>query len=792
MKNFKIFSILLIMVFSTYYVHAQKGGGELIVKADEFKTKVSKGDKNNDKDGEPNVQADEWSVFTTTLDLCDDTKHVLIKLDVNPHSKDGGEVSSLEVIPFRNPQDLLSVSLSEGKQSLDLHFWNQTPINGELKYKVLGKSSDGKTLVEEEIVVVSSRQSKTDNDEDVINVSDELADILEGHKDSKTFLTTYFCGKKVSQLEILSFFDDFYDFSDEEICEMIAKYNSIMGSFTDVVDFSDPSTMDKLCTVFTEWLEIARYGGSGPRSVCNCKLIQTTSSAISIGTGNEDWPASGEDCINYEGETYAKNRDNTEGDSDIVFSYGRLGAAMAGTLEILTDGNDDLDEPFQTNMPRGYSAIAYQSVCDPITQAVTWDDCNCRKQITVTYGYYSDLEVEAKTWTNIFQEESAEIKVSDWYAVMIENGDDEIELMGGDMGTLQTKCEAEEDSAVDHILENADSIAIKIAKALGKSTTIGAIVTAAEAIIELAEVTIFKDGCGTVKHIESINDHGTENVYFLNPGDKFKATMVSGAKFVGQTMYSARASAAVNSAFYLTGVLQNAPVNDTIPDYCSCEAIATYTVGTLEGMTPYDVAEEVEWDENDSEIKWDEIFDAGPLNLFDMQYIVGTFIGHFGDWGDAFEKSGCCVVVIPCHSDCVAVTGCDDIHPMTGTDNNLPITIDLDKTIEAVNKQDTAKRIEHILKNEDFTRELQMDRLDFKVYPNPSEYGNEVVLEVPYDISIRQIRIYDINAKQIYSSNNVLDINMYILEELSDKTGIFVIQLTDDTGRVAVKKIIKL
>lgn len=67
----------------------------------------------------------------------------------------------------------------------------------------------------------------------IVDVTDHLAEMLEGfNAQTDTAMMTYFCGKKISQIELLAYFQDFLGFTPEQMCEAIKIHDILILAIT--------------------------------------------------------------------------------------------------------------------------------------------------------------------------------------------------------------------------------------------------------------------------------------------------------------------------------------------------------------------------------------------------------------------------------------------------------------------------------------------------------------------------------------------------------------------------------
>lgn len=283
-----------------------------------------------------------FDFHAATLDLCDNTKHVYLEFYKDSYYGTNqnveSEIESIEVYPTRDPSKRHVL-----KNVNEVEFFNLNSVDNQIPFTILAFNSKNEKLFQNQIYV------NTRKEKGIVDVSDKLDKQLDGFVGSKSSLITYFCGKEISKVELLAFFQDFLQLSPETICELIAIHNQVLGTpFENWQSLDDGSILATILTCYL--LEVYQNkitggnGGStgGDGNECACNLIRTKSSALNVGTLSQTTNPT-EDCEFYQPRTIGKNYDpdGADGDDDLILSYGRFGAAKAATVELFYDGSDD-------------------------------------------------------------------------------------------------------------------------------------------------------------------------------------------------------------------------------------------------------------------------------------------------------------------------------------------------------------------------------------------------------------------------------------------------------------------
>lgn len=718
--------------------------------------------------------------FSASLDICDGTKHVYLEFNTDSFHKRSQKVSTditrIDVSPKGGQRQI--VSLTGG--SFEVEFFNLVPVNGFINFDLVAYASDGSKVVDTEISV------STEKEKGVVDVSPKMEKHLDEFKKSGRSLFTYFCGKKISKVELLAFFQDFLELDEQQICLLLNIYNTHYGTSSFEVWNQNLSKNWLTCLLLEEFENSIVSGGNGGSSgggsdSCACQMIRTKSSALNYGA-SEYLPT--DECTDYTPYTKGKNYDNKNNDNDLIFSQGRFGAAKAATIEFFYDGNDDSPEDFTINTDQGWSTLIFRSVCiDPTTLTFDTTNCSsCKKVVEVDYSYHSSVFLKARTMSCVLCKQEAQITLEDVGFLVVQNGD---EITVDSMGRrFQAICDVDpNDPNLDTLLANGPGLINTIAGAFN-GVSVEGIANAVAATVELLNITFVEDLCNKPL-IEHYTLLGGTKTFILEPGDKIQMSIFSDAFFRGEVWGHGTAIGSIESQFHLASVLKTVPNDDgEVPAYCDCEQLASYAIGSLDPFSP-DQSFPVD-EPNNVETDWTEIFDAGSINMNTMRQRTGAFIGTAGLWGDEFQTSGCCDVVIPCHSDCVYVRGCDEL----GMEQN---------TLVRNNEDDARMLIEPSLTNTEtlsgssttdghVEKSIADNILDLVVYPNPTT--SQITIGNRNNSTLHNYMIYSIDGNLLKSDQVGSKGNATI--DLSEMPiGLLILYIRDKSGQSSVHKIIK-
>ena len=705
------------------------------------------------------------------LDMCNSKTAAYLKFYQDTLSESTIRITRIDISTLNQIIQTTRVQIENNETEL----FDLTPSNNTLEFEVKIYDSTGRITTK--IVRINTK------DDSMVNVTDRLYKYIDEYTKTKSSLYTFWCGKKVSKVELFAFFQKFLKLTPQQICDMVSRYNQVVGSNFTSTAVANDTWLQNMCALFTEFHNNFNPGGS-PTGDCLCKLIRTKDSALNV-QGEPDFNES-DDCMNYRADVDAVNFDAKPEDNDLIFSQGRIGAAKAGRMHMFYDGVDSSPNNFKTSLHQGWSTIRYRLVfVDPATISPNLENCKaCNKQIETEYGYYSKTFLTAQTYSCVLCQQSAWISIEDWAMMFVnKNGVLQDTIIHGEK-KFTAKCDVpEDDPTIDGALTSANTLVDAISTAIGSATTAN-IFAAATSAVAFYNSTFAESLCGELNLDDYTLFHGQKS-YEIAPGDELKFTLVSNATFGGKVVNHGEAIAQINSDFYLATVLTTIPNGEgEVQAYCECEKIGAYTLGSLDAST--EDLPPVDEPNNTSESNWSVVFDDPPFGVATMKLLTGSFIGSFGPWPGAFETTNCCDVKIKCMSDCVALIGCGP-NPDVTKIRNKQINISEMSLLNDIIRDSIGlnTRNESILLS-------RTDNNSIKIFPNPLT-ANELNIVLNEDTKIYSIKIYDLKGTKILE-HPLMDSFEYLhlsvtLPDLVK--GMYVVLLTDRNGNNFWNKIIK-
>ncbi|MBK9152311.1 MAG: T9SS type A sorting domain-containing protein [Saprospiraceae bacterium] len=615
----------------------------------------------------------------------------------------------------------------------EAEIYNLIPVNDFIEFEVKVYDSKGRVTIR--------RIRINTKDDGKINVTERLYQYIDEFTKTNASLYTYWCGKKISRVELFAFFQQYLKLTPEQICTMVAKYNQITGrGFTEEV-IENSAWLQHMCQLFTFFQ--SAIGSGGNQNECICKLIGTKQSALNVqGESNYNQP---DNCMNYLAYTNAHNYDNRPNDNDLIFSQGRIGAAKAARMHIFYDGVDSSPTNFSVNLAQGWSTVRFRLVClSSVTLTPDLENCKaCKKRVEVEYGYYSKTFLTASSQTCVFCTQGAWMTIEDWAMLFItKNGQLQDSVIQGQR-KYQAICDNPDEPGIDSVLTTTQSLVQAISTALGSATT--ANIFAAATAAYTAYQTIFAETLCDQLNIDNHTLFTGQNQYDIGPGEELKFTVISNATFGGRVKNHGTAIGQINSDFYLAAVLTTVPDPiDGVPPYCECEKIGAYVLGSLN--TSVERIPHVDEPNNTAQSDWTLVFDDPPFGLTTMQALVGSFIGLRGPWPGAFETTNCCDVKINCMSDCVSLTGCGD-NPVVGKG----MIINDQKILESLVQNVVLTEMSDLSISAKNAGQRALDR-NLVVYPNPVASA-EIFIDNRAEKEFRKISLWNMEGKLLVSQD---------------------------------------
>jgi hypothetical protein len=704
------------------------------------------------------------------LDMCNGKTAAYLKFYQDTLTDSTTRITRVDVTTINQVIQTTRTQISENETEI----FDLVPSNDYLEFEVKIYDSTGRITTK--IIRISTK------DDSMVNVTERLYKYIDEYTKTRTSAYTFWCGKKISKVELFAFFQKFMRLTPQQICDMVTRYNQVVGTNFTQGTIPNDTWLQKMCELFNEFHNSFGLGGGGGGNDCLCKMIRTKQSALNV-QGEPNYSEE-DDCMNYTADTDAKNFDNKPNDNDHIFSQGRIGAAKAARMHIFYDGVDSSPTNFKTPLHQGWSTIRYRLVCvDPVTITPNLENCkSCKKQVEVEYGYYSKTFLTAHAYSCVGCTQGAWITIEDWAMMFAtKNGVQQDSIIQGQK-KFNAICDNPDEPSIDSVLTSANSLVNAVTTAIGSATTAN-IFAAATATVAFYNTFLNETLCDEL-NLDDYTLFSGQKRYEMSPGDELKFTIVSNATFGGRVKNHGESIAQINSDFYLATVLTTIPdETDSIPAYCECEKIAAYALGSLN--TSSEDIPPVDEPNNTNESNWNIVFDDPPFGLSTMQQLTGSFIGSFGPWPGAFETTNCCDVKIKCMSDCVALTGCGenpDVNRVSNTNINVSEKALLSEVLTEAN---STKQNEGLLNN-------RSDINNIRIYPNPLT-SDELSIVTNTSLGLKSISVYDMRGSRVFGKdfNSQDEENIHRISLPNLNNGMYIILLTDEKGNNYWNKIIK-
>jgi|GEM_PF-6859537 len=711
--------------------------------------------------------------YIVQLDLCDARSHIYTHVDFvksSTNANKGNEISYLKLVPSWDPTKTYLVQKKQNGFEIDLY--NQYAPKGNLTMEISGYDSNNNQIFSKQI-------SKNAKQEGIVDVSPHMDKLLGEFQKTRWGLDQFFCDKMVSQIELLAFFKDYLKLTDFQMCEMIRRYN-LLSRLELQNQVSYPWRSD-LCSQFHHFLTSIN-GPDEPSDGdnCVCNLIRTNRSALNIGSGNAFLDPA-DQCNDYIPRLFAKNYEFNSNEDDCIISEGRLGAAKGATFVMQYNNGADSPEKFHYEIHNGWSEISFRSVCvDPITLSPDLANCSgCVKTVDLQYGYFT----RANLWGNkSFHINGSKLgmRAEDWAIMAVQDGS-EFNVLDVAGRSYVIDCEAPDASITDLLTAAADLID-PIGLAFD-SLSVPNVLDAATQVIEFIDTYITSQKCNEVFVGDTTMLSGTYT-FDLAPGEYFKASLISGATFGGECHNNGKGFISLNSDFYLAAAVNTkADSTGTVPNYCECEKIGAYALGSMENFTP----KSIQIRDSNPVLDMSTIFEDVPYGDLTMRQLAGAYIGSFGPWAPKWNQTGCCSdVQLECHSECAYINGCDQIQPKVSA-NHLDLPNSRTSTLAFNSTLNDGEGLVRS-KNNNFDEENEI-----KMYPNP--VTNELIVDFSgltdeYHTNAN-VAIYDIYGMKVAESRINSDEKFIKLDMSNLIPGIYIGAITESNSNQKYFKIIK-
>lgn len=699
------------------------------------------------------------------LKVCDDKSHVYIHLDIEESSSSISEYFS-QIDHFNlqaSGKGNKTYQVFKQKNGFELEIYNIDSSKDLMSFNIQAINAKGQSLF-------STQIKQSEKQKGIIDVSDHMDQHLGAFQASSLTMSQYFCGQWISQIELIAFFQDYLGLTTQEMCKLLHTYNLFSTQVTQnqIEYIGRYDLCEELENFLTTVMNDDDDDDTG-NDACACNLIRTNRSALNVGSSNAYLNPS-DQCNDYTPRLFARNYELNSDEDDCIMSSGRLGAAKGATFYM--QYNNGADSPdFHYEMHNGWSEVSFRSICvDPVTISPDLTNCkSCVKSIDLQYGYFTraNLWGDKKFHVN---GSGLGMRAEDWALLAIQDGVN-FETIDRAGRSYIIDCEAPEASVSDLLTAAGDLIDPigNVFDSLSVSTTI----EAATEVAEFIETYVTSQVCNEAFVGDTTMLRGTYT-FDLGPGEYFKAALISGATFGGKCENNGRGYVSLLSDFYLASAVNTkADTTGTIPEYCECEKIAAYTLGSLQNYDPLPINIR---DDNPI-LDMNTIFDDVPYGELSMRQLAGAYIGSFGPWEPKWDQTGCCSdVQLECQSECAYISGCDNIPP-------LGLLREENEELKDMHNYQTHLELA--------TRSINTHNENYKIFPNPCSddliieyFGKGYTSKINFDVQLIDIHGVVHQSHRVSEGKTSLKV-----ENLP--SGVFLVKLTNDKGVTTIKRLIK-
>ncbi len=657
----KIILISITFIFSWGFLSAQIEGPPNLSDSDFMeKTPIKK------------IPCDNW--FITYIKNCRGRYDITFKFDCDPNktyttnlNEVEGDGASTYWIYHQESNNLVKVDDNSAMITNVFAYENQ------LQLKLIQATSSG------DVIGAEVLNYSMEKEQGITNISVDLDRRLGQFTNNVTpngngpSLVESFCGESVNVIEFITLLEGILDLTQVQVCELISVFTNYNSStFTQGNGYL---TIDgTLCQLLLDWEDNIKTDGNNggnndEENDCACEMIITNTTA-----NHHGWKDRSVDneCFDYiarhDDFNYGKKGSTKRKGTNIKWSEAVMGASHAAAYATYADMGRGTSHPFNKTTNLGKSTLSYRMVCvDPSTIAPDIANCSsCKKRVTLRYHYSAEIMTRAQKGGYLWgSNEMSHTTVTDWAVFSITDDRGNIIDTMTHAITAASECADENGQAdsLDSLLASTGSLSMQILTALESEFDIESAVGIADEVLDIAQTFLFTGSCDAQQEIQESFFDGTIS-FNLEPGIRYTAQIASGAGFSGRSRQEAETIAYAISDVVLAGYVETL-VDSTgqVPEYCECEKLANYVVGSMEDEVLTDPPQHDTDDELGDEPFWSSVTNNYPYGWGTLKVMAGEHIGLAGNWGDVFEVIGCCEVDIPCHADCQYLRGCDDVIP---------------------------------------------------------------------------------------------------------------------------------
>jgi len=731
---------------------------------------------------------------------CDDKIDAYVRLrPIDGHDKNTKNKISVYRISITPLNDLKQRKNLYGTREFEAEFYGmEESEKSRIDFNV--KAYDDKNKL-----ILNTNIGKSTIKNGHVEVSEKLFAIIYdmGHEDSvskkssargpgpEPDVFTYFCGIKISKVELLAFYQDFLGLSPYEICKMIEEFDR------QNIEYQESGSITwtgKYCDLLYSFWGLYVSGGTLPDGICECKVINSSvfvdhSVGETSGSALENCPdvsiAEGYEIWSHEGGSPTTD----ESHNWLVTEWATMGAAksMYTVSHHYEGGDENSNMEFTLNNSELKSGIQFSMKCFDPHDASIDEDCECEKDIIFSAQYVSRLRGMAGTDGNIISAGNGEVRsCMEDFAFLTKFTRDDFEMVESGGAISCVECESSDStnfltdlgtlaSAVEGIVPTViDDGGFQVSKIDDYFNSAGQVVDL------LSNTFSVTPDCGDFKDT-TYTLIQTSDTHKLTPQNDFVAYVLSSRVFSATDFVNDESWSELHlvSDFYIAAGLESS--GDST---CCNEKVGGYAIGNLGNFssqfTANIIGDNVKYDGYDFKINdplkkgfWLEdasLYKLTPNSLERLQRdIAQTFtLVHPDFLKDVFglDCGPGCSVDVDCYYNCGYYGECHETLD-GGEGFNIDPNINVRMKKNSVDKE-------------------------VKIYPNPIDENGSLYIEfdknVYSEIFVLNLDGELLNSFLIESSET----DQVIVDKMNLNIGVNIILLKAVDGSVVVHRVVRI
>jgi len=739
-------------------------------------------------------------------------------------------IDKIEVTPMSNPSKSKFLHANSGFRGefYDLDITSMNTLDFQIKSyddmgSLINQSMISKSVISEGSIEVSESLFSQIYDMGHSRKGTGLGDVT--NPDVPDLVITYFCGKVISKVNLLSFLQKFLDLTPAQICEIKALFELAQLEYRsdEVVEWTN-----EYCELLEEFWDLYGGGsGGGNDGPCECKVINSRvfvdhSVGNATGTALENCP----DVSKQDGyKLYSHDSGNinyTNGDRNWgLYAWSKMGAAKAMySISHHYTGHDDDTGDFRMektlNNSDLKSGVQFSMKCHEGGTVST--KCECSKEVLTKVQYVSRVSGRAGTDGNGVSSGNGEVNgCMEDFAFLTMFSRDGGQVIKGNGALTCVDCKSTDSTS---FLTDLGTLASGIEEIVPTVIDTGGFdiskiddyFNGANSVAELFEDILINPPCDQPKDT-TYNLIDTFHTYTLTPSKDFVSYVLS-SRLWGRTDFAndeAYHQLKLISDYYIASGLES-----TGDSTCCDEKVGGYTIGHLGdfdySFTAMISGDKVQFDGHEFKIndpykstgiviENSDLFAASPNSLQRLQRDVAQLFTliHPDFLKDVFglDCGPGCTVDVNCYYNCGYFGDCheedDGFTDVNGNSNGLHINnndIELlnsksDEEVSAVNsnKGNDTDNLEGMFKAFIPTESV-------KIYPNPINDSNDLIVEFPAN-HYKSLHIISPSGVILQSIDVGLNQGETLVKGSILQTGLNYIVLRSIDGSVFVDKVIK-